>query len=554
MKVNFELHVGEPGTGKSYTLNNILSHHFDNSLDDIAVVVPTHSAKSNLIQGLDVSNQSLKNDLIRRIYVKYLPEGVDSCSVLLIDEISMISTIDLHAILDQLNQQTMPLNIVMFGDIHQLPVQYSLFENIIQNNVRTSNVFEWALDNPYTSSIWDNLIMPNTFLFDRYEIADIKVHKHLRNYRFENIGIAYKGYSDDEFMCELINQSKVIEHDGMMSQSDRELVANDYLQLTINEILKLTPIISPTREINRAIDETMKSYCDNNGMDYKQHALFIRHKDSKPTDIFLNPNHVDIGTLKTNISGLKVGKIQKGDEFINAVTTHAFQGQTVESIAYYMGNSELPIANKRVIGHYSYNNFFTAISRSKHHIQLIGDRELFTSMARINPRTFDTPKKSDALGIYTVLRVIDDLRTQKLPNIRYTPQALYVVYMRRFDDLQSQATNPVILSRTRFFDYFIDYEPLDGIDYKYLVSENRKEQTSTIATMGGKASRGRGKIQQYIDSLDDRELEHLRYDLANRKLKPKGFEHKYLYTKRQVRDYFKKQKMVENTDTPIIRT
>ena len=110
--------------------------------------------------------------------------------------------------------------------------------------------------------------------------------------------------------------------------------------------------------------------------------------------------------------------------------------------------------------------------------------------------------------------------------------------MRRFDDLHSQATNPVILSRTRFFDYFMDYEPLDGIDYKYLVSENKEEQQATIATMGGKAKKGTGKIQLFIDSLDDKELEHLKYDLGSRRITSKEFEFKYGYTKKQVRNYY----------------
>lgn len=106
--------------------------------------------------------------------------------------------------------------------------------------------------------------------------------------------------------------------------------------------------------------------------------------------------------------------------------------------------------------------------------------------------------------------------------------------LREFLNVSKKQADLIISSS---HDNQISYSVLENI-----MNKIRFENSLSVAYRGGKAKKGRGKLQQWIGKLSDDEIKRLKYDLGSRKLKPKEFEFKYLHTKKQVRDYFKNVK------------
>lgn len=543
-EIEWVMHVGQPGTGKSFTINQILNSYYDNNYRNVAVIVPTFSAKQNLLKNIR-GNQELRKQIDSCIYVKYLPESTNNLSLLIFEEISLLQSTDLHSCLNQLSQQKSPLKIMLFGDALQLQTKFSLFNSITNFNFGM-NACDFALQNPYESNVWNHMQVPTIFL-DTFIPSDIKVVKHLHNYRFLESD-NYSGYNDNLFIDRLINDSwEVVIDSSTSNESNKDLINDAYLKQAVDRILDGSPIISPTNAINKSIEDYFKRYCKENKLNYQEQSLFVRPKSSsKATDIYLNPKYKDLSHLKNDIPGISISH-DPNVEYLSANTVHAFQGQTVHSIVYFLGGFELPVNNKLILQHYSFSNFFTAISRSNYYIELIGKKETFRKMLAITPNNYNSFRESRGLALYTANKVVFGLQNETIPNIHYSTGSLYEIYKAMFNEnlenLPDVPEHSVILTNRQFCSFFEDYKVKspNGIDYNYILGDaidesnrNAEANKKEARVKGGKSS-GNGKVQKFINSLDSEQLEQLKSDLSNRKISQDEFYGKYHYSKKTIR-------------------
>jgi ATP-dependent DNA helicase PIF1 len=149
---------GSAGTGKSFTINNIVEYLEKNKINYgltaltgcAASLINGQTLHSYLLLGINKSLIDIYNDLSRKFIPKF--KSLKSLNTLIIDEISMMSN-ELLELIDELfkmiKSNTLPfggIQVIMVGDFHQLPP--------IKGNYC------------FTSPIWDSLNMNNVILTD----------------------------------------------------------------------------------------------------------------------------------------------------------------------------------------------------------------------------------------------------------------------------------------------------------------------------------------------------------------------------------------------------
>lgn len=536
MKENttFTLHLGEAGSGKSYTIADVMKSDAENiETLGLRVLVPTHSAKRNLIKTVEnVSNNAkMTQALSKEIQVlAYQKKDYDEFSTIVFDEIGMFSSKDFHAVLNQLKNQNAPVDIVMFGDPTQLqpPKGQSVIQTIIEYNYNPENWLEWLSEHPYEDEAWDNLLLP--VQYGHGDRTPIKVVKHLKNYRFSKSGklANYTGYSDTNFLNDLISSAYEIGHDGILDEGTRQQINKMYQAEVAKAIVEYkTPVIVPTNDLIKQINEGMKTYCLANGLDYESETMFVHLNSSNASEIHLNPRYKDLEWLKEEFA-FPVADVDSDYEYRNAMTTHSLQGQTFESVAYYIGALELPVNNRDF---YSFNQFYTAISRAKKYFYLFGEKKTFKEMLTIFPKPVKNNPTDTSASMKATVALVNDLKNQTIVNLFYTPSNIYDLFIQKYNSLPNKSVNSKLYSQYEVIQYFEGYEADGGRDYKYLVSENISEWRVN----GGKNKKGTGKVQQWIAELNKAEMVQLKKDLGSRMVKQAEFEGKYGYTKKQVR-------------------
>lgn len=538
--VKFDLHLGEAGSGKSHTIADMMIKQAKTSIYGVLVIVPTNSARQNLANMLlerTVSeNSQLIYDLIDKIQVKYLKTNYkDEVGLLIIDEVGLVSTNELHDIMDQFKQQKSDLTISMFGDANQLAPtdSVSVLQSIIEYNYSPEKWQEWTKQHQYSDSEWNRLYLPPKFIEINDNLVQIKVVKHLKNYRFDNTGelSQYSGYSDPEFMNDLINSSYEIGHNTIDSDLI-DKITKDYQTYTSELIIKYNvPVTVPTNALIDEVNDGVRDYCEANDLKYSEVSMFVHVKGDSASKLYLNPKHKDIEELKNtfafNVADSSLGRF----EYRNAMTVHSCQGQSFNSVAYYLGVHQIPTKGKSKY-FYNYSQFFTAISRSRKYFYLVGEKETFRNMLTLFPNPVKQKAGNDnSTSIKVTMGIIEDLQTQKLVNINYSPKAIYEIFNQRYNEAD-KLPNSKQFTQYKFISYFKDYKPnvdtFGYVDYKYLVDENLHETKS-------KGAKGKGKVQVWLNSLSDKELEDVRNDLNE--LSRSKFKAKYGFINTSVKSH-----------------
>lgn len=539
-EINYKLHLGEAGSGKSYTIVTNMIQHAKTSTYNVIVVVPTHSAKMNLVKMLlthkETENHQLIYSLIESIQVKYLQtQHRDEIGLLILDEVGLMSSNELHDILDQLKKQRIDLTVEMFGDANQLSPDdsVSVMQSIIEYNKMPDNWHIWANKTPYWMPEWDNLLLPPVFA-DREEAVNIEVIKHLVNYRFNKNLVNYKGYSDENFINDLISSAYEVDEYDLMNGEDQGYDVTDaryggYVSKLI--IDKNVPVAVPTNSLVKEINESVKNYAELKGIKYEDVSMFVHFDSDKPSILYLNPNHKDIDELKKQYA-FQVANISSGKfEYRNAMTVHSLQGQTFESVAYYLGYHSIP-KQGRARNFFNYSQFYTAISRAKKHFYLIGGRKAFQEMTTIFAKPVHIKKTDIATSRAVTLSIIEDLKNKKLPNLKYTPESIYQEFTQRFNEVD-KPVNAKIFTQNEFINYFKNYtiDTRGGFyqDYSYLVTEQLK------GTKTGNR-KGNGKVQKWLLTLNDEQLQQLKLEISDKKIKTQTFQEAHGHTKRTVRN------------------
>ena len=507
-----DLNVGEPGTGKTYTITHLAKEIIQRG-DTLHIVSPTMSARDNIRKTYD---QFFEKGMITRDEKVTLRSstqvlhGYDKAKStnIIIEEAGMIELTILHGIL-HVAQIVPDVNVYIFGDIKQLmPVQgTSVLENIMTiNNLNQDTPFwEWVNTCAYDDIEDQTLKAPIDWQVD----VPINLNIMRKNYRLQSHG--FTGYND-EYYDHVI--SGTIEAEDYTSQLKYALDHN-YL------------IVAPTKnrgkEINDALSQVFK------GQQVDQVAPFIIINN----DTYLNPFNTRYNVLKDKFSFMK--QIKKADvvdpvAFTAFITTHQAQGVTVDNVAYYMGNKAIWKTHK---AHYNNNQLYTALTRAKYNVMLLGLKQSFDEMRTIYPQNASDNLTSIQKKVAMNNLVADLQQAQQHPN----PDDLYDMYLSYMGN--KELLSPYELEMMNY--YGIEQEVYSQ---RYVVSQvNKRVKTirgfSTLSKWlsDNKNVRG-GKVKPWLNSLNADETAQLKSDLTSRMIKQAEFKAKYGYTKEQVRKAF----------------
>ena len=292
-------------------------------------------------------------------------------------------------------------------------------------------------------------------------------------------------------------------------------------------------MITPTHKRGQEINDTLSAYFGEN--DWKAHAPFVKNPDE--TKVYLNPEHYDLEELKKAFKFLDVLPDNKdADKYKPTayIVVNVAQGATVNNTLYYMGNTGLPSGNNK--HHYSYNNFYTAITRSRKRAQLVGDKKSFEEMLEIMPVS-----AQQRLGHFRAEIVMDylfeELKARR--GIVLSDEEVYDLYLRIFDDTSDDeldnaqeladynvTSEPYTFNEMKL--HFKDWKAFGVHNYYEIYDRYRRE----VKVNNGAKKAGRGKVQQYVMGLNESELSDL--NQAIDKLSERKFKAEYGMNKRAV--------------------
>lgn len=162
--------TGEPGSGKTHTINEYINYLKDNDIE-VAITASTGIAATHIggmtihsWSGIGIKNKLDKYELDKIASTEYISKKIRRASVLIIDEISMLSsgTLDMvEAVCREVKQGTEAfggLQIVFVGDFFQLPpiiknqtdknIQNKLIEER-ERSVFAYDSFAWESSRPF---------------------------------------------------------------------------------------------------------------------------------------------------------------------------------------------------------------------------------------------------------------------------------------------------------------------------------------------------------------------------------------------------------------------
>ena len=511
--------VGEPGTGKTQRLINDAVNELL-LMKTVRIIVPTHSAKENIISRIndmcrtetDRMRKSKLIDLFNCISVLY---GYKNEDVILIDEISMVSTPTLFNLLYQ-TLDVEDAEIIGYGDAKQLPVinGNSIIENLLRNNVDI-DVWEWVKE-AYDKTTFDKLVAPNQWKLD----APVDFEVLTYNYRLRANG--YTNYNQDYINNVIANT--------YYNESD------DYVKIIKEANENNTLIITPEhKHRGNQINDIIKSVY---GDKYYQYMPFIREKSG--SKVYLNPLHHDYNGILNSFNFIKTlntsdSLIELKDkyDFTAYVVVNVAQGATVDNVLYFVGNDGIP---KQAKSFYTRNNLYTAITRSRNVAQTVGNPSVLKSMSDNLPMSPQTrlqhisAKQSIPILFDSLYAISDELSIDEI----------YQLYIKIFnnnyvmgqlgDEIKSYNVVSIPYSKQKVINSFVDYQ-----DDKSIIKYKNIIYNKHISNSRSNNKKGRGKIQQWVESLSDDKLNEVKNDID--KLSVRKFKAKWDKDKRYVVKY-----------------
>lgn len=517
---NIEAFIGEPGTGKTYQLTHMVNDLI-NQGESIYIMNPTKSARNNVRKAfkemLEIGEMSYNNYKEAFKSTNVLRGYQDNPSNnIFIDESAMIDLSAFYALLYATIGME-DVHIYLFGDMKQIePVNGdSILKTLIEKTMPsddTRNIWQYVADTLYSDM--ENITVDSPEAWKLDSKVNITVFK--KNYRLQSKN--FDGY-DDEYYEDLI--------DGAIFSDDY----SGYLKYALEHNWLIT---SPTNARGDEIDNMLRHKYD----DFKTVAPFV--VDGKG-DYYLNPFNQSFNQLKESFDFMPQIEKETAQDYVYTayMSTHRVQSFTVDNVLFYLGNN--PIANRHK-SHYSNNLLYTAISRARFDVQILGLPESFQQMHETMPLTAQQKNVHLKAGVAIV-----NLK-KWVGEADYTPLAdeIYDKYVDLYNDnsllsayekslLEIYKIDSKIYNKRYVIDYINNnFEDKFGFTLTVWLKENASE-----AQKGNSNAKGKGKIKQWIDSLSDDEIETLKSDLKSRLVKKNEFESKYNYTKEQVRKAFK---------------
>lgn len=548
---NTQLNIvaGQPGVGKSHRLiNDALTELLDNK-QTVVIITPTHSARSNLQAVIDekinaintdeIGKRKLDIEITHRDYLElkalnYLKRNIKVMygyakeTRVFIDEISMISVPTLFNLLYQ-TQYMKDVKITAYGDIKQLPAinSNSVIEELLRPNIK-GNLWDWVRQ-AYENVEFDKLEAPKHWHLKNAVNFEVM----LTNYRLQEQG--FNNGFNDEYIEKVMNNVFFNGDDS----NNKESATSDYYKNIIIEVVKShVLIISPTHDRGKEVNDFIWN-------EYGSEAIyqFPFLKEIRGTKVYLNPDYIDFKDLKRefpSINNLSEHDLKHIENFEPTayVVVNVAQGITVENVLYYMGNTPISNGNK---SHYSFNNFYTAITRSKKLAMLAGKPELFRKMLDIHPIT-----AQDRLRHIRADFAVKELFEQLLINsVELNKDQVFDLYMTIFNnneefpykgdmkDLSYYSITDEPYTLPELLLKFKNYDVMQALrnntpNYRLSLYEPYIKETNV---KNGENRAGKGKVQVWIKSLSADDLSQVEKDIE--KLSMRKFKEKYKVDKRQ---------------------
>lgn len=539
-KANIHFIMGEPGTGKSHSLIK-KAMGMVQDIKSLYIMAPTHVAKQRLIKGFNSSYSSMDSACVTKLIVStsVLQYRYAGERIIFIDEVSMLKTDDLYALLYKIQQTQYDVDIYAFGDVKQLPaIGTGILQVLFNANAKKfplikKDFWAWVNNYLYEDLPDEPLEIPGTW---KTAVKNIDLKILRKNYRLNSID-GVQAY-DNEFF----------------NYAFREKIqdADDYSSLIENAVENNYLMIVPTHSRGAQINEVMK---EKYGDKMKYYAPFVMHNKK----IFKNTNckiDYDFDFAKTNNS---VMANVKSEEYSFYVTAHAVQGCEVDRVCFYLGKDRIGKLN---LQHYNKNLLYVALSRGRKDWLLLGEKDQFLLMTTIEPENpsilLNHQKQQEALE-----KTIEGVAvSEKLMNC----DEIYEAYLETFDDLIhcDTTSNEDVLNVSGSIDYkpytkthvLSMFDPTNHVNDKYsselmakgygflyadYCAKRMQEGQSKGGKKGGKVSgKVNGKISQtekWISQLSDVDYEKMKDDFKN--MSARVFQREYGHKKRSVEKYLK---------------
>lgn len=525
-KINMNVILGDPGTGKSHDLIDTVLK-MEEEKKSIYVFTPTGTATQRIINGYKtayrkrvVTQPNLIWEAVKDTHVMqdhyYDEENV------FIDEFSMLTLDNFYALLYRIMLSDKKIvNLTVYADEKQLePVKgvsclMLLFQANINNFKGIGTLGFWYYVQNMLYETLDNmeLNVPENW---KPVINKINLIIKHNNYRLqERNGVT--GYNDS-FYRELLDNGITTE--------------KDYTNDLVDRLNKKYLIVTPIHSIGKQIDEILLKAHKN---DYQKVAPFIR--DDK--DIWINPNcKIDYGF--DFVKPYKSTGLNDNLKYSFYTTVHYCQGATVNNSVFCMLNHKLPKDNRRKF--YTRNLLYVAISRAKQNSEYFGRRDVLLELMQTYPENGGNALSAqiafEALNLTydTVIGVGDELGHLSCDEFYRKYLEIFneaIKYNRKkIDDLQTIDSN---------------YKPSPFTFKKVISYMNPKKQNQFSSGMrslgydktyqeyldkshskGGKAS----KVKEWLTTLDSKEYQELKNDVVN--LPMRKFKNKWKHDRRAV--------------------
>lgn len=507
--------LGEPGCGKTFQLSQKVNKILEKD-QSVYIMNPTKSARNNVRKAfkklLDSGDMTFDN-YKKAVQSTNVLHGYNGEQNIFIDEAAMIGLTDFYAIL-YATIDIPDVRITLLGDLRQIEPVYgdSILKTLIESSIAKNDdrdIWEFVADTLYSQLVDITVPAPNSWKLDT--LVDIIILR--KNYRLQSKD--FNGY-DSLYYDDLINHA--IEDDN---ESYKE-----YLQYAIEHYyLITTPTIARGNEINVLLTQCYKDAFDI--------APFITMNN----EYYLNPYHKHYDELQNHFDFMPEISIEdiNSDIIPTAyMSTHRVQSFTVDNVLFYMGNTPIGSRHK---SHYSNNLLYTAVTRSRHDVILLGLKSSFEQMRVTMPQT-SQEKNVHLRAKVAIHKLRKWIEEQDKPNA----EEIWDTYMKLYGDdsilnehdkaiLDTYSIKSEPHNKRYVINYINDkYKKKFGFSLTNWLENNKKEV---------RKQRRNGKIKQWLDDLSNNEFDQVESDLRDRKFKNDYFKNKYGFTKEQVRKSIK---------------
>ena len=505
--------AGAPGVGKSTRLieDGVQAILLGNA---VYITTPTNTARNNLIEKIDELLKEEghkhfdKNDRAEALKslrgnIHLIGADYQAEDFILIDEISMISVGVFKSLLFDANPLP-DVQIVAYGDAKQLPAIHanSVIEMLLRENIST-DLWEWVKE-AYEDAP-SVMVPPANWRLE----GDVEFETMLINYRLNELG--FDGY-DAEYIDTLFANA--------IDYSDDD--TKDYSAEIIAAVENYSLIMTSTHERGEEVNAYIKQSYGTNAS-----GIMPFVKSSSDTKVYLNPENKDQESLHKAFPFIKdVDSTvnQNGLEPTAYVVVDVSQGATVNDAVYYFGDTKIP---NGVQNFYSYNRLYTAITRSRNLTQLIGDMSEVRKQLSLFPMS-----AKQRLEYRFAQRTMKELFNRMyVMTQEITEDEAYSLFMKLFNEgvpdgkVQQELIDYNVTSKPytlkqmvlRFKDYDVTQGQLKSgsfvVDYKVKFYDENISRANSEKMIGKANAKGRGKVQNWINSLSQEELNQVKRDV-----------------------------------------